>query len=76
MKPLPDLCDNAAMLKRGRMSALVSARKDAIDALRDAHTGMQSDDWARWGHFAALAAIAAERLIKLEHMWAGEKRAS
>lgn len=35
MRPLPDLRDSAAMAKIGRLSALRSARADALHALRD-----------------------------------------
>lgn len=42
MKPLPDLTDTEDMLKRGRLSALYSAEREAKEALRDACTRMQS----------------------------------
>lgn len=71
MKPPPDLNDEAAMLKRGRASALYSARKDALELLRDSFTAMQGD-----GEFgpalalnARIARDAAERLITLSVMW-------
>jgi hypothetical protein len=42
MKPLPDLSDDAAMAARGRRSALMAARKDALDELRDTYTRLQA----------------------------------
>lgn len=65
MKPLPNLDDEAEMLKRGRISAIYAARKDAIEALRDAHTRMQADDWADMEMQARAAKAAADRLITL-----------
>lgn len=70
MKPPPDLADEAAMLKRGRMSALRAARKDAIVILRDAYTAMQSDgEWGAMATNARIARDAADRLITLSAMW-------
>jgi hypothetical protein len=72
MKPPPDLNDEAAMLKRGRVSALYSARKEAIELLRDAFTAMQQGG----GEFgpalalnARIARDAADRLLTLAAMW-------
>ena len=42
MKPLPDIDDTAAMLLRGRRSALGKARREATAELRDAYTRMDS----------------------------------
>jgi hypothetical protein len=69
MKPLPNLDDEDAMLRRGRMSALLAARKEAAETLRDAHTFMQSNDWADWTTHARVARDAADRLITLAAMW-------
>ena len=68
MKPLPDFGDEAAMLKRGRLSAIYSARKDASEALRDAYTLMQSHDWSEMADHARVARDAADRLITLAAM--------
>lgn len=68
MKPLPNLDDEAEMLKRGRISAIYAARKDAIETLRDAHTRMQADDWADMDAQARIAKSAADRLITLAAM--------
>jgi hypothetical protein len=38
LKPLPNLSDDAAMAKLGRLSALRNARLDAVHQLRDAVT--------------------------------------
>lgn len=67
MKPLPDLDDTAAMVKRGRASVLFAARKEAIEMLRDAHTAMQIG--ALFGiemeANARVARNAADRLLTL-----------
>lgn len=42
MKPLPNLSDERAMLERGRRSALMSARNEACEALRDAAVSAQT----------------------------------
>jgi hypothetical protein len=69
MKPLPDLDNEAAMLKRGRLSVIASARKDAAETLRDAYTLMQSNDWADLATHARVARDAADRLVTLAAMW-------
>ena len=70
MKPPPDLSDEAAMLKQGRISALRAARKDAIVILRDAYTAMQGDgEWGAMLISARVARDAADRLITLAAMW-------
>lgn len=70
MKPPPDLNNEADMIKRGRVSALYSARKDALVILRDAFTSMQQgDDWAPLAINARIARDAADRLLTLAAMW-------
>lgn len=70
MKPPPDLADEAAMLRRGRSSALFSARKEAIDILRDAHTALQSGEFGpALALNARIARNAADRLLTLAAMW-------
>jgi hypothetical protein len=44
MKPLPNLDDGAAMAARGRRSALMSARNDAAEELRNVCVAIQSVD--------------------------------
>lgn len=72
MKPPPDLNDEAEMLRRGRASYLYSARKEAIELLRDSLTALQSG--GEWGPALAvnarIAKDAADRLITLAAMWA------
>lgn len=69
MKPLPNLSDDAAMLLRGKRSALGSARNDAAQTLRDASTLAQGADWERLPAVADDAIAAAERLKTLSAMW-------
>ena len=69
MKAMPDLDNEADMLKRGRRSAIASARKEAAETLRDAYTLMQSHDWADLSTHARVAREAADRLITLAAMW-------
>lgn len=69
MRPLPDLNDSAAMVRRGQRSAIAAARKDAAETLRDAHTLMQSRDWQDLETHARIALAAAERLVTLAVMW-------
>jgi hypothetical protein len=57
------------MLKRGRQSALGSARNDAAQALRDAAVHAQGADWAALPAIADDAVQAAERLRTLAGMW-------
>lgn len=61
LRRLPDLDDKSAMARLGRLSALRSARLDAVHALRDAVTRLQSaqcDDAAE----IAAAREALERI--------------
>ena len=69
MKPLPRLDDDAAMILRGKRSALGSARNEAAEALRDAVVLVQSASWD--GLRAAVDATIdpAERLRTLAAMW-------
>lgn len=74
MKPLPNISDEAAMIHRGKMSAISTARKDAAEVLRDATTLVQAAEWSELPHHARTARDAAERLLTLAAMW-GEVRA-
>ena len=69
MKPLPNLNDEAAMLLRGKRSALGSARNDAAEALRDACTRLQACDYCAIGKSAAEADAALMRLLVIAEAW-------
>ena len=69
MRPLPELNDEAAMLLRGKRSALGSARNDAAEALRDACTAVQSADWPLLRAAAERSSAASERLLTLAALW-------
>jgi heme oxygenase len=69
MKPLPNLNDDAAMLLRGKRSAIGAARKEAAEALRDQVTILQGCSWEAIQHHAPAAISAIERLRTLAAMW-------
>ncbi len=69
MKPLPDLADVAAMAERGRRSALMGVRSDALEALRDALTECNSASFETIAIPAGKAVAAAERLIRFGVLW-------
>ncbi len=69
MKPLPPLADEAAMLKRGRLSAIGSARNEALQELRDSCSYCQSADWDDLRGCADRAIAAAERLKTVAALW-------
>ena len=69
MKPLPRLDDDAAMLLRGKRSALGSARNEAAEAARDCITRLQGCDWSDIRMWADEAQAALERLKTLAAMW-------
>lgn len=69
MRPPPNLFDVDEMVKRGKMSTLYSARKDATECLRDAYTAMQAASWPDLHTHASNAREAAERLATLAAMW-------
>ena len=64
LRPLPNLDDVAAMSRLGRLSALRSARLDAVHDLRDCVTRLQS------GQADEAKEIAAARaaLVRLEEI--------
>ena len=70
MKPLPDLADDAAMLLRGKRSALEESRKAAHAALRDAHTAADGSEWESLALHAGRAHEAVARLLVLADLWA------
>lgn len=64
LRPLPDLDDAAAMAKLGRLSALRSARLDALHELRDVVTRIQA------GHTDGIEEVQSARaaLNRLEEL--------
>lgn len=69
MKPLPDLDDTGTMAARGRRSALMSARNEAAEALRDAFMECQKASVEDVGGPARNAIDAAQRLIEISTLW-------
>lgn len=69
LRPLPDLNDTSAMVKLGRLSALRNARLDAIHAMRDAFTRLQSGNSDDAADIAALKAalVRLEEVIGIGH---------
>ena len=69
MKKLPDIRDDAAMLERGKRGALMSARNDACESLRNVSTYVQSAQIESLStHADELKSIAA-RLVEIEALW-------
>ena len=69
MKPLPNITDEAAMILRGKRSALGSARNDAAEHLRDYCTRLQSCDYSATAEYAAEADKALKRLLVIATAW-------
>lgn len=69
MRPIPDFDNVDEMIKRGKISTLYSARKEATECLRDAYTAMQAASWPDLHTHASIARDAAERLATLAVMW-------
>lgn len=69
MKALPNLEDEAAMLARGRRSALYEARKEALEALRDAYTLLAGADWYEMRERLAAVSSATLRLETCCTLW-------
>ena len=69
MKPIPDIDNAEAMIARGKASALMSARKDATETLRDSLLAVQSADWPDLSARADVALRAADRLKTLALLW-------
>lgn len=76
MKPLPDLTDEAAMLLRGRRSALAAARSDAMIELRDAYTSLDGCEWSDATARLARVKAAVTRLDTVLILWDGVHRDS
>ena len=70
MKPLPKIDDDAAMILRGKRSALGSARNEACEALRDAMVGVQNATWDDLRAAVDALEAPAQRLKTLAAMWA------
>ena len=73
MKPLPNLEDHAAMLQRGKRSALAAARNEATIELRDAYTLMESCEWSELAERLARVMAAVHRLDTLSILWESVK---
>jgi len=69
MRPLPDLTNEAAMLLRGKRSAVGAAKNEALQEMRDACTYCQSADWKDLDACAERAIEAARRLQVVATMW-------
>ena len=69
MKPLPRLEDEAAMLERGRRSALAATRNDAEAALRDAYTALTAADWPELAGSLAKVDACVARLHWVAEQW-------
>jgi len=69
MKPLPNLLDTDAMAARGRRSALMAARNEACEALRDACVAVQSADITEVHEPVAQAQEACARLLQIAGHW-------
>lgn len=69
VKPLPNINDAAAMIERGKRSALASARKEAHELLRNAAVNSQPATWDDLTAHADIAETAAARLKTLAAMW-------
>lgn len=69
MKPLPDLDNVQAMTAWGRRSALMSAHKEAREALRDACTAAQSVTTPEETEPAKASIAAANRLLEIAGLW-------
>lgn len=69
MRPLPDIDDDAAMLMRGKRSALAAARNDAEAALRDAYTDLSGSDWSEYRGKLLKVKEAVQRLDTVAILW-------
>lgn len=71
MRPLPDLTNAEAMAARGRRGALISARNEAAEELRNASVSVQSADFAELAEHAPRLRAIAQRLEELSQLWEG-----
>jgi hypothetical protein len=69
LKKLPDIDDDAAMIARGRRSALMSCRNDACEELRDACVAVQSAALEDLGSLGLRVVEVGERLRTIALLW-------
>jgi len=69
MKPIPDVSNIQAMAAWGRRSALMKARNEACEVLRDVAVAAQSQDIGSAGDGLEGAADAVERLKEIARLW-------
>ena len=69
MKPLPDITNEKAMAAWGRRSALMKARNEACEALRDAAVTAQSQDIGAAGEGLETVSEAVARLKEIARLW-------
>lgn len=69
LKPLPKIDDIPAMAAWGRRSALMKARNEACESLRDAAVSAQSQDIARAGEGLEVVSLAIDRLKLIAQLW-------
>lgn len=69
LSALPDFDDTGAMAARGRRSALMKARNEAAEALRDAFMACQTADFPEVAEPAQRAIEAAQRLQAVAVLW-------
>ena len=69
MRPLPDLTDTAAMLRKGRLSALHLARNELASDLRDHATSVQSTLPEALRMKAMALREIADRMEALSALW-------
>ena len=71
MKPLPNIDDEAAMLLRGKRSALAAARNDAEASLRDAYTLLQSAEWDELETRLTTVNACVAQIGTINNLWHG-----
>lgn len=69
LKPLPNLDDSEAVLTQGRRSMLMKCRKEAMEALRDAYTMLQSATIDSCASEAQDVIDATNRIIEIAGLW-------
>lgn len=70
MRKLPDLSNTDDMISRGRRSALMSARNEACQAMRDACVEIQSLPLGEESPAFIAMDEALDRLRKITKLWA------
>ncbi len=69
MRPLPDLTNVDAMAAKGRRSALMTARNEAAEELRNVMVAVQSADPATLAEFEKPLYDIAARLGEIAKLW-------